>query len=156
MNYRRSLMALVAALVLFGSCNNKGCGGGEAFKCPTDSAAVVLLFLRTDAPQSTGPSDVKCDARIIWQLTPVTFTGKTGSQNTVTLDKSYQATESNQHCEFGDMVIGLRPGTWKVSAQTPNTWRTECTITISECLNNVRFTFNRQGCSQDPFKYPGD
>jgi hypothetical protein len=117
--------------------------------------AQVNLSVRT-GPYAIPSTSGRCTGRVIWTFTPISLTGASGRTTAFTIDKFYEVNETTlgreTWCIFNDLAIGLKAGRWRIRAQTP-VWATECEATLSNGVNNAKYTQYKNGCTNG-LQYP--
>lgn len=143
------LMLLFFVPFLMGSLCN---GGGGGTPTPPTVAAVSL-----SVKYPTGYSAISCTARLIWNFTPGTLTGTTGTSTPFAVDHNYSTTSNaSGDCFFPDLVTNLKVGTWTIQVTDGGTWATNCVQTLAAGTTTLKFTIGRAGCTTGLNPYPGD
>ncbi|MCE5194721.1 MAG: hypothetical protein LLF28_04580 [Nitrospiraceae bacterium] len=129
-----------------GICDGGGNGGGT-----TPTVAAVNLSVKWPS----GFSNVNCTSRLIWNFTPGTLTGTSGTSTPFAVDHNYSSTsDSYGVCYFSDLITNMKVGTWTI-AVTDGAWVTSCVQTLAAGTNNLKFTIGRAGCTTGLNPYPG-
>lgn len=136
-------------------------GGGGTNQPPPPSTAQIFLTANHDLGpfQSTTAPPNFCQATLTWNLTPGTLSGTAGSNapfhSTATANPApswmYDASSGlyTARCGYGQMVGGLRPGTWTAAVAATGTgtdWQTQCSVTLAVGMNYRKFQWGQNGC----------
>jgi hypothetical protein len=134
-------------------------GGGG----PPPPPATAQLFISANHDlgpfqNTTAPPDF-CKATITWSLTPGTLSGSAGTstpyKNTVTANPPpswiFDAPSGlyTARCPYGQMVAGLRPGTWSVAVNANGaggSWQAQCQATLATGMNARTFRWGQSSC----------
>jgi hypothetical protein len=136
-------------------------GGGASGQPPPPTTAQVFITANHDLgpyQTTTAPPDF-CKATLTWTMTPVTLTGNTGTStpytNTVAANPApswIHDAQSNLYtarCAYGQMVGGLRPGTWTVGVNASGAgggWQAQCQGTFAAGMNSRIFRWGQSNC----------
>jgi hypothetical protein len=134
-----SLVVLVVAAL--SGCSGGSGGGGTP---PPPSANVnSSVVMSTSAP--------RCTANIHWQLQPVALTGQEGRSDSIDKVQSYDipADLASKQCRFGYGELGLRFGTWRISAIL-GSFQSRCDVRLTAPSHIVTFILGANGCTSLP------
>jgi hypothetical protein len=78
-----------------------------------------------------------CTGDFTWSYTLSSAGTGTGDMGPLNHADSYNFPESNNQCIYRDSALGIRPGTWKISALNLS-----CTVTLPATLGNSVLNMN--------------